>query len=175
MPANYNGLKNNVQNYLEGQGAANTSEAAQYFADQCMSQVLTKVNPSANGVNTVLPANNATIKGAFDAAFNACNIPKNGDLANNIGIWTTVASTWGTAVSFPAWAEAPPLFTYATIGAAGVPAGGALLYEAFGPNAKSAGVVAGKFKDAIKAVMDGVTYTKTNINTLATAPGTGLS
>ena len=152
----YSTLKQNIQKYLEDQNAESEAEAAEYFAEQCMQQVLLKVKPSGGTLNVVLPANKAPIK----------------SLANS----TPVATAWGVAVTFPAWPDAaPPAFLHATIGATAVPAGASKLADAFSKDEKTAAQTASKFKDAIKIVMDGVTYTKTNTASGATAPGTGLS
>ena len=168
----YSTLKQNIQKYLEDQNAESEAEAAEYFAEQCMQQVLLKVKPSGGTLNVVLPANKAPIKSAFLAAMNSIKATGTNTLAN----WTPVATAWGVAVTFPAWpAAAPPAFLHATIGATAVPAGASKLADAFSKDEKTAAQTASKFKDAIKIVMDGVTYTKTNTASGATAPGTGLS
>ena len=167
----YSTLKQNIQDFLEDQTAGSEEEAAEFFAEQCMQQVLLKVKPLGGQLNVVLPANKAPIKAAFLTAMNSIKSTGVNTLAN----WTPVSTAWGVAVTFPAWPDvAPPAFLHATVGAAAVPAGAAKLADAFSKNEKTSAQVATKFKDAIKIVMDGVTYVKTNTVSGVTAPGTGL-
>ena len=49
----YSTLKQNIQKYLEDQNAESEAEAAEYFAEQCMQQVLLKVKPSGGTLNVV--------------------------------------------------------------------------------------------------------------------------
>ena len=173
MPANYSGFKNNIQNYLENQSAGSESDAAQYFADECMG-ILTSVVPTLRVTNGVLPVNSSAIQGAFLSAFNSIKSSGNNTLAN----WTPVATAWSNAVTgtAPIWVDSVSVNVWTITGAAGVSPAAALLFKAFGPPNKNASQVATDFRSAIQTAMDLSTHTVVNSTSGVTVgPTPGLS
>ena len=143
--ANFSGFKNNIQNYLEGQGAGSESEAADYFSSECATIINTATNSL---IASEAPTPPGFCSGAFLTAFTSIKSTGGNTPAN----WLPVATAWGAAISGKAYVANPAaaLAEMSSGGMAGVSAAGGLLAQAFGPNSKNASDVATKFKDAIE-------------------------
>ena len=170
--ANFGSFKNNIQNYLEGQGAESEQDAADYFSAECATMINTATNSL---ITSAAPTPPGFCSGQFLTAFNS--IKSSG--ANTPANWLPVATAWGTAISGKAYVANPAaaLAEMSSGGMAGVSAAGSLLAQAFssgGDEGKSASEVASGFRDAIETCLGLAVGTHTTpAGTIS--PITGLS